>query len=388
VVNIHLYPSPFRHESRILREAATLRRLGLFDRIELIGVGEAGLAREEQVEEGVRIRRIGGRRDGGLPAKVSGALNWAWQIYREYRNAPLACINCHSVATLPLGCALKRATGARLIYDAHELETETSGLRGVRKRVTKAVESALISHVDHAIFVGGAIEVWYRRRYGLETSSVVYNCPRLSAVTPSDCYRRAFPIAPEMPVFLYQGVISEQRGIPKLVEAFAGLEDRAALVVMGYGDLVPWLLERVKHQPNLFYHAAVPPERLLAYTAGADYGLSVIEPTCLSYEFCLPNKLFEYIMADKPVLVSPTTEQRSLVERYGIGEVAADTTPKSIRAAVDRLLATDPGQLKMALERARRDFCWERQEETLRRIYCDALGFQPRIDRLALEMTP
>ena len=66
----------------------------------------------------------------------------------------------------------------------------------------------------------------------------------------------------------------------------------------------------------------------------------------MSYEYCMPNKLFEYVMARKPVLVSPTLEQRNFVETHGIGEVADTLTPGAVRIAVLRLLARTPASLR------------------------------------------
>ena len=76
----------------------------------------------------------------------------------------------------------------------------------------------------------------------------------------------------------------------------------------------------------------MPHEDLLALTATADFGLSLIEPVSLSYEYCMPNKLFEYMMAGVPVIVSPTVEQRKLVERYGSGIVARSSSAADARA--------------------------------------------------------
>jgi glycosyltransferase involved in cell wall biosynthesis len=377
MVNIHLYPSWILNESRMLREARTLSRLAVFERIDLVGCGGPDLPQDQDVGGRIWIRRLAYRSaEGGLLQKIREILRWTVTVYRTYRKQPLACVNAHSISTLPLGCALKLATGARLIYDAHELETETTGLSGLRKTATKLLERALIGYVDYSIFVGAAIDDWYRQRYSLSNTAVVYNCPPLTTVARSDHFRQTFGIAPQVPIFLYHGVISKERGVPKLIEAFASLEQQAALVLMGYGDLVPWVQEQAAQRANVFYHPAVPPDQLLAHTAAADYGLSVIEPASLSYEYCMPNKLFEYLMAGKAVLVSPTLEQRTFVQQQGVGEVARTTDPPDIREAVLRLLARSPSELHAAIERTRVEFSWEKQEGVLRRIYTEQLGFQ------------
>lgn len=376
MINIHLYPSAFLNESRILREAGSLSQLALFERIDLVGVGEEGLAPVEKLQDNISIVRLGQRRGNGLAGKLARTASWSRAIYRFYGTEELGCVNCHSVATLPLGVMLKHRTKAKLVYDAHELETETNSLSGVRKLLTRQVERRLIGQADHCIFVGSAIEQWYVREYGLHNTTVLYNCPSRRQVNPSDRFRTAYSIAPDTPIFLYQGYIGEGRGIRILVEAFSALAERAALVVMGYGPLADWVAREAQHRPGIHYHPAVAPESLLDYTAAADYGLSVIEPTSLSYEYCMPNKLFEYVMAGKPVLVSPTREQSEFVRSHGIGEVASDISPAAIREAVLSLLARDPQALQAALARTADEYCWEGQEKTLEAVYLDILGLR------------
>jgi len=60
---------------------------------------------------------------------------------------------------------------------------------------------------------------------------------------------------------------------------------------------------------------------LLSYTAAADVGLSLIENISLSYHYALPNKLFEYIMAEIPVVVSKLPQMVEIVMQYNVGEV-------------------------------------------------------------------
>ncbi|MCB1686816.1 MAG: glycosyltransferase, partial [Pseudomonadales bacterium] len=337
---------------------------------------QEGLERVETLSPGHQIRRLGQdrMRRSGLLAKVGLTLSWSYQVIQEYRNRPISCINCHSVPVLPVSVLLKYLTGAKLVYDAHELETETNGLSGLRQWLTRGIERWMIRYVDYSIFVGKEIDRWYRRTYGLKHTAVIYNCPQTTTVEATDCFRERFGISPETPIFLYQGVLAAGRGLDPLIEAFTRLAQEAALVIMGFGPGEDRVRAALAECEAAYFHPAVPPDALLEYTAAADFGLSLIEPTSLSYELCMPNKLFEYLMAGKPVVVSPTREQRDFVVEHQVGVVARDLSVAAIVDAVRAILASDAGEMQRAVSRTRALYSWETQESELRKVY-STIGF-------------
>lgn len=49
-----------------------------------------------------------------------------------------------------------------------------------------------------------------------------------------------------------------------------------------------------------------------------------MQGTCLNHCLALPNKIFEYIQAGIPILVSDLPEMQRVVVDYGVGEVFPD----------------------------------------------------------------
>ena len=85
---------------------------------------------------------------------------------------------------------------------------------------------------------------------------------------------------------------------------FSGYEDglREQAAAAGLADRVHFL-------------PSVPLERLLEHTADADVGVSLLQDTCENHRLALPNKVFEYVAAGVPVVVSDLPELTRLVER-------------------------------------------------------------------------
>ena len=373
-LNVHIYPALIAHQSRVLKVTATLIKKRFVEQIIIVGRSGLSLPSRSQIDKSRAIE--------GFPISESRRsflsrslrfMGWSLRVFNRFRSKKIDMINCHSLSVLPLCLALKIWHRAILIYEPHELETETSQMRGFKKPICKVIEGLLIKHVHWTILVSDSIEAWYRKQYGVVNTSVVMNCPVISPVCASRYFHERYTIPIHTPIFLYQGILGKGRGIELIVNSFGAMPDEAVLVLLGYGELFEWAQTQSKHLKNVYVQQAVPQSELHTITCSADFGFSMPEPGCLNHEYCMPNKLFEYIMGGVPVLVSNTLEQRKVVQQFGIGEIATALTPDAIRAAARRLLSSDRSNFKAGLEQARHEYCWERQEIVLEHVYSQVL---------------
>lgn len=377
--NIHLYPSDFRSESRIMREARALAKMELFSHIHLLGVRSDGLPGREEISALITLHRLGPVKDRftSTPARIVWLVFWMAAVFWFCLRGPLACLNAHSLPVLPLAVLIKTVKRCGLVYDAHELETETGYSQGLRKRLAQNAERLLIHRCDRHVFVGQAIAEWYQDRYGLLDPAVIYNVPDVAGPIEADALGglrgRLATIGPEQKIALYQGILGQGRGIETLLEAAQNAPEMA-FVFLGFGPLEARICQASKAQSNIHFHPRVPHEELLQLTTSADFGLSLIEPVSLSYELCMPNKLFEYMQSDVPVLVSPTTEQKQLIERFGAGLVAASGSVADITAVLERALKSDRGAMIEGCRAATAHYAWENQVDRLRDVHQGLVG--------------
>jgi Glycosyltransferase Family 4 len=171
--NIHLYPSDFTHETRILRITGSLRQARVFDGIHIVAAHRDGLPETEALDETRDVWRVRTRfarvRQGNV-WKALKLLEWSLRILWRFRGVRIECINSHSLSTLPLGVLFKLLKGSKLVYDTHELETETFGNTGLRQRVSRSLERHLVRFVDALPVTSDGHASWYRREYGLDRS--------------------------------------------------------------------------------------------------------------------------------------------------------------------------------------------------------------------------
>ena len=117
-------------------------------------------------------------------------------------------------------------------------------------------------------------------------------------------------------------------------------------------------------------------EELEKLTPTADLGISIEEDLGLNYRYALPNKLFDYIRAGVPVLVSNLPEMKALVEKYEIGAISKSHDPQQLAAAFNEALSNTiiREKWKANLDQASKELSWENEEKILRGIFSTFLS--------------
>lgn len=292
------------------------------------------------------------------------------RIYFYYKDKNISCINVHCLGLLPLGVVLKYLWNARLVYDAHELETETNGAKGLRKKLSKWLERRLIKEADMTIVVSESIADWYAKEYNIKRPLVVLNAPNQHKLQKNNRFREQLGIREDQVILLYQGGLIAGRGVGLILNAFkARQDDKLVAVFMGYGSLQLEIQTAASQFENIFFYPAVVQKELLEYTSSADFGIHLIQKTCLNHDYCMPNKLFEYAMAGLPIMVSNMKDMSELVAKNNMGEVIIDFSIEGINRAIDDFLKQDLKLMKANAYRVACEHAWEVQEQKMLAAY-------------------
>ncbi len=262
-----------------------------------------------------------------------------------------------------------------LVYDSHEYFTEVPELIGrpVVRAVWARLEKMLVPRVDAAYTVCNSIAEAYREQYKVDFK-VVRNLPVCSATERiTHPMTRSHRMGNSSKIILYQGALNLGRGIEAAIRSMQYLEE-AELWLVGDGDLTAQLKELVADlqlDNKVRFLGRLPIHQLHEVTLQADLGISLEEDLGLNYRFALPNKLFDYIQAGVPVLVSDLPEMRSVVEHYGIGTVAGTHRRKELAELMKvALFDQEKRQMwKLNLPVAATELCWQNEEKVLQDIY-------------------
>ncbi len=280
-------------------------------------------------------------------------------------------IHCHDTPVLPLGVILKCFTGAKIIYDAHELESERNGLSRLAGRITLFVEKRSWRFIDRLVVVSPSILSWYHENIGKKNSVIVLNSPTMPQQQNNNkkrYLRTKFSIPEDAVIFIYNGVFTRGRGLELVARVFQQHNIRSHIVFLGFGDMKEELLGWSKVHEKIHVHDAVAHEDVVAINQSANVGVALIENVSLSDYFCLPNKLFEYAFAGIHVLASNFPDIAAVVKKHNLGE-CSDLDYESIFSAVSKferkgvLIGPDIKDIDI--------LSWEAQDEKLNKMYAE-----------------
>jgi len=376
-VNLHVFLSDFKHESRVLRETKSIVESGLVKKLFIAGLWERGVKELEDIDDERVVWRIA-LRTRNLPKDLFNQFikyaEWVIRIVIKFRKEPIAVVNCHGLSALPVGIFFKYLKKSKIIYDTHELETESNGLSGMRKTLAKLLEGLLIRYSDSMIVVSNSIAEWYKRKYSIRKVYVIRNIPRelgYGVETPvSNILKDKFRIEKNEILFIYQGGLANGRGISIILDTFSKVTEDKHIVFMGRGVLESLIKNYSCKCGNIHFLNAVNPEEVLRYTSSADIGISLIENVCLSYYYSLPNKVFEYLLSGLPIIVSNFPEMGKFIDENKCGwKVNVD--PKALFDLVENMSDAELIEKKEGAMRCKNKFSWYKEEQVLLKIYAD-----------------
>ena len=371
--NLHICINDFRNASRILKQATTISKIPKIKHVFIAALHSKKQNINYKISNKISLKRFKLKTKylkKNLFLQLIKYTEYLIKILIFYKKKNIKIVNVHSLSLLPLGWLLKLIYGAKLIYDAHELETETNGLKGLRKKLSKLVERSFIHQVDHIFVVSENIADWYSENYKILRPTVLFNSPYEKHLKKNYYFRENFLLNKNQKVILYQGSLDPGRGIEKIISAFKKrVNDKVVIIFLGYGSLENKILLSSKKHKNIFFHKAVPPSVLLKYTSSADIGIALIENTCLSYNFCMPNKLFEYVMVGLPVIVSNVKEMSDFVNRNKIGVTLKSNSAFLINDTIDELLSSNLTTFKKNCKKISLSYSWKNQEKKMMHVY-------------------
>ena len=276
--------------------------------------------------------------------------------------------------TLLPNYVISKLFNKELVYDSHELFTEIPELEGRPgvKGVWQRIEQYIFPKLKRIYTVNDSIASFYNQKYKIEVQVIRNMAPELIDKTLDE--KLAKKIKGDQKMIILQGSgLNIDRGAEEAI-AMMQYVDNSILYIIGGGDVFEKLKElliTLKLMDKVFIKNKMPYDELIEYTKIADLGLSLDKGMNLNYEYSLPNKVFDYIQAETPLLVSNRKEIAKLVRENHIGKVVDTHDPKELANIVSGTFS-DKQQLltwKNNLKKASKKYTWENESKKLKTIF-------------------
>ena len=334
---IQIYPSNLRNASRMLKVATSVHEACDFTETHIVGVLNDDESANESVGPGIRIVRLRGTARKGNIGRILRAVLWQPKVLWRYRKQPVAVVAAHNIWILPMCWMLSRVCSAKLVYNTHELETESVAMSGAKKWIAKYIESRLIENCSIVSVVDESIADWYAKAYPIRRPIVVRNIPRVRDERVN--LRGRLGLGDVDLLYIHTGHLGNGRHIPAILEAFA--QSSHHVVFLGSGYLEDAVRNASAHHSNIHLLPPVEPDLVVAHVREADVALCLIDHgIALSYRLSLPNKLMEALVADTPPLCTDLVEARRI-----LGDAAQswiiDDPSRDLCAALERITRND-----------------------------------------------
>ncbi len=327
----------------------------------------------EDVVDGIKVVRLHNNLlMRALPNDLFRNPIWWRRAYKKglelYKNGfDFDVVHCHDLDTLQAGVRLKKKTGCKLVYDAHEI----FGImieRDVSKLVVKLVfkmEKRLIKHVDRVITVTDPLKKYFEK-IGNAPVTTVMNCKDLS----SDKYE-----SPKNDVFTvtFISTLHKRRLFPELIDAIGEIPNSRFIIAAKKEnmDLYREVEKLSTKYENVTFLGQIPFDQVISKTLNSNVIIDPIDPTTETEKLGIGNKLLEAMACGRPIICTKGTYSGEIAEESQCG-LNADYDVDSFKEAVTKL-RDDPALCeklgKNALNASMTKYNWDNEKKKLLKVY-------------------
>ena len=268
----------------------------------------------------------------------------------------------------------EQSSNIELIFDSHEYSLDdikvTNPERYMLKRLKKWMFHYSIDRVNHLVSVSEEILDLYKPEIDSNKVSInlVYNQPTVIQVANTK-NEKSGSVS-----LVHHGAANRSRRLELLLDSMRYLPSKYHLnfILIGNSKYISEL-KRYSSQLNLddrvHFLKRVEPSNIVSFISRFDIFLFNLPLISKSYRYSLPNKLFEAVRAELPVVVSPNDSMKRIVDKYNIGQVADDWDAEKFASSIEKCFLKYQFHLSNCKEFNKLNFFEKQMDELYFNIY-------------------
>jgi glycosyltransferase involved in cell wall biosynthesis len=281
----------------------------------------------------------------------------------------------HNLAALPAAAAASYMRQARLGFDAEDFHLgeliDTEHNRTSRCCI-KYIERKYFPKCNYLTSASPFISEEYRKIYGVEMTPILNVFP-LAEADHLDGYNFAKGLNRGVKsIYWFSQTISTDRGLDTALRALAAMKTHAMLYIRGtptkeFESYLWPLTKTLSIADKVKILEPKPPQDMIKFASMHDVGLSLENTQTRNKDICLGNKIFTYLLAGIPQILTKTSAQSKFAILLGNAAKLIDVdNVEQCAKALDEYLGCE-SQLKLAkacafdLARSRYNWDYEKQ---------------------------
>ena len=365
-----------RHDSRVLKEANTLTQHGYKIIVLGISLGKVALPEYEEYNGFTIVRITPKLFRGWLPGRF-GMLLPLMPMFPtmslRLRQIKAKVYHANDFTAL-FQMILSGMWNSPLVYDSHELFFDRP-LIGIPRplewmiKALRPLEKPMAKRALKVMTVSDSIADQMAKAMQIPRPIVLRNAVELRTLGETE-----YPYETEgKRSIVHTGNLFPGRRLHELVTALTHLPDDIVLILMGRGPLEKPLFQLANDlgiRDRMSIMPPVAPQNVVPTASQADAAAILTMTEGMNNNFALPNKLFEAIAGELPVITGPNVEISKVVRHYDIGEICDAHDPQSIARAIETVLdPTNRNRFQTNAKKAREELNWEQEEKKLLAVY-------------------
>ncbi len=269
--------------------------------------------------------------------------------------------------------------------DFHEAETVEVEQNPFEGAIVRRVLGAYLAGAKLLTAAAPLIAEEYARCHGVRMEVVLNVFPLRDAPAEPAPVRRISDADPAR-LYWFSQTIGPGRGLERILAVMARMRTPVRLELRGgvaadYAAQLRALAERAGLVNAVEFLPSASPDEMVRRAAGADLGLSIEETQPRNRDLCLTNKIFVYLLAGIPQVLSRTAAQTAFAQELGSAGMVMDLEQADITARrLDEFLRDEPGvraARAAAWKLARERYCWEVEGARLVNVFRQAVAAAP-----------
>lgn len=283
-------------------------------------------------------------------------------------------VYAHDLITLPLGVNVKKKLGCKLVYDSHEYELHRNPpLTKLNKSFVYFLERYCFKKCDRIVTCSDSIGRELKEIYKLDDITIIYNTPYINPQPIKKQIRLDLGLNKEDLIALSVGKLTYNRGIEFVLEALVNLPNIHYVNVGPYDNTFKKMIlqksEELGIKDRFHILESVPYDQVVNYIRSADFGIVSVEPITKSYEYAMPNKLFELAFAGVPIIISDLPDASALVRKYKLGFVFKNRDIYGLKDCIRWVKKGMHDKDEQLFTEFYSTYSWEAQEKKLKFIF-------------------